>query len=98
MQMYKNSGWWSYFWSWLTGFLASLSAQDIIFGIGAVFTGIFTVLTYLSNDRKNKAIAAEFKRRSDMLKSYIKNRENINNADAPQVVQEMNDVLEKVEK
>jgi hypothetical protein len=94
----SNAGWWSYFWSWITGFLVSLSAQDIIFGIGAVFTGIFTVLTYLSNDRKNQAIASEGKRRTDILQAYIKNRENINNADAPKVAKEMNEVLERFEK
>jgi len=55
-----NNGGWSYFWSWVTGALATLSLQDIVFAGGAAVTAIFTYLTYRSNDRRNKAsIAAE---------------------------------------
>ncbi|EHD22065.1 MULTISPECIES: hypothetical protein [Brenneria] len=62
----------SYFWSWMTGFLTTLSTQDVIFAIGAVFTAIFTVLTYLSNSRKNKAIAAEARRQTEILLAGVK--------------------------
>lgn len=57
----------SYFWGWLTGVLAALSLQDIIFAAGAVFTAIFTVYTYRSNDRKNKALASEARRQTEIL-------------------------------
>ncbi|WP_052038253.1 hypothetical protein [Pectobacterium odoriferum] len=57
----------TYFWSWATGALTALSLQDMIFALGAIFTAIFTVYTYLSNDRKNKALAAEARRQTEIL-------------------------------
>jgi hypothetical protein len=57
----------TYFWSWATGALTALSLQDMIFALGAIFTAIFTVYTYRSNDRKNKALAAEARRQTEIL-------------------------------
>ncbi|MBA5203097.1 hypothetical protein H2Y57_05270 [Pectobacterium aroidearum] len=73
MMMASNSPG-SYFWSWLTGILTALSAQDIMFGIGAIFTAVFTVLTYLSNSRKNAALATEARRQTEILLTGVKEK------------------------
>ncbi len=65
----------SYFWGWLTGVLAALSLQDIIFAAGAMFTAIFTVCTYLSNDKKNKAIAEANRRQTEILARLVDNQQ-----------------------
>lgn len=81
----------SYFWSWLTGVLAALSLQDIIFAAGAVFTAIFTVYTYLSNDRKNKALASEARRQTDILEQMADGKHNVD----PDVLVEIISHLQK---
>lgn len=65
----------SYFWGWMTGILSTLSFQDIIFAVGALFTAIITVLTYVSNARKNQALAAAERERNQIIKNWVESQE-----------------------
>ncbi|AYC20055.1 hypothetical protein DZA65_03180 [Dickeya dianthicola] len=69
--MNSNNGGWSYFWGWVTGLLSTLSFQDIIFAAGALFTAVITVLTYLSNARKNQALAAAEIERNRIIGEWV---------------------------
>ena len=63
--MNTSNGFWSYFWSGLTGFFAMLTLQDVLFALGFAITATFTWLTYRSNDRKNKAAIEEDRKRTE---------------------------------
>ncbi|MEI3775518.1 hypothetical protein [Pectobacterium brasiliense] len=67
----------TYFWSWATGAPTALSLQDMIFALGAIFTAVFTVYTCISNDRKNKALAAEARRQTDILEQMAEGTREI---------------------
>ncbi|TYL43902.1 hypothetical protein [Dickeya sp. ws52] len=67
----NNGGFWSYFWGWMTGLLSTLSFQDVIFAAGALFTAVITVLTYLSNARKNAALAAAEIERNRIIGDWV---------------------------
>lgn len=67
--MNTNNGFWSYFWSAITGFFAMLTLQDVLFALGAVVTALFTWLTYCSNNRRNLAVIEEERKRTDILKA-----------------------------
>lgn len=69
-----------YVWAGLTGLLASLTPQDIMFGLGALVTAVLGLLTYLSNDRRNKRIAEAAEKRNEILRQYMNKHEG----DAPQ--------------
>lgn len=66
-----GGGFGGYVWSGLTGILTVLTPQDVIFALGAVVTAILGILTYLSNDRRNKRIAAAEEARNEILKRYL---------------------------
>ncbi|WP_050568405.1 hypothetical protein [Dickeya chrysanthemi] len=78
---YNNTSFWSYFWGWMTGILSTLSFQDIIFAVGALFTAIITVLTYVSNARKNQALAAAERERNQIIKNWVESQNG--KADTP---------------
>lgn len=63
-----------YVWAGLTGIFASLTPQDIMFGLGALITALLGLLTYISNDRRNKRIAAAAEARNAILQRYIDTR------------------------
>lgn len=67
--MNTQNGFWSYFWSSITGFMTMLTLQDVLFAFGAVVSALFAWLTYRSNDRKNKAAIEEDRKRTDILKA-----------------------------
>lgn len=71
MRMNTNNGFWSYFWTTLTGFFTMLTLQDVLFAGGAVITALFTWLTYRSNNRRNQvAIEEERKRTKIVAEAY----------------------------
>lgn len=72
-----SGGLWGYVWMVLTGFFTGLTPQDVMFGLGALITAVLGLLTYISNDRRNKRIAAAAEARNDILKRYVANREGL---------------------
>ncbi|WP_285130193.1 hypothetical protein [Leclercia adecarboxylata] len=62
--MNTQNGFWSYFWSAITGFFAMLTLQDVLFALGFLITGIFTWLTYRSNNRRNLTAEEEERKRT----------------------------------
>ena len=73
----EAGGMWGYVWAGLTGLFATLTPQDIMFGLGALVTAILGLLTYISNDRRNKRIAAAAEARNEILKRYVADRDGI---------------------
>lgn len=69
LRMNTSNGFWSYFWSAITGFFAMLTLQDVLFAAGAVVTAYFTWLTYRSNNRRNKTIEEEERKRTAILQA-----------------------------
>lgn len=69
MRMNTNNGFWSYFWTTLTGFFTMLTLQDVLFAGGAVVTALFTWLTYRSNNRRNAAVIEEERKRTEIIKA-----------------------------
>lgn len=70
-----GGGFGGYVWGALTGFFTALSAQDVMFGLGALVTALLGLLTYISNDRRNKRIAAAAEARNVILQRYIDTRQ-----------------------
>ncbi len=68
-RMNTNNGFWSYFWTSLTGFFTMLTLQDVLFAGGAVVTALFTWLTYRSNNRRNNAVIDEERKRTEIIKA-----------------------------
>ncbi len=68
-----SGGFGGYIWAGLTGILATLTPQDIMFGLGALVTAVLGLLTYLSNDQRNKRIAAAEEARVELLRIYFNN-------------------------
>jgi hypothetical protein len=83
-----------YVWAVLTGLMASLTPQDIMFGLGALVTAILGLLTYLSNDRRNKRIAAAEEARNEILKRYFANHDSEN---LPARDRETLDVIQEID-
>ena len=67
MRMNNSNGFWSYFWSAITGFFTMLTLQDVLFALGSVVAALFTWLTYRSNNRRNLAVVEEEKKRTEIL-------------------------------
>lgn len=73
MRMNNSNGFWSYFWSAITGFFTMLTLQDVLFAIGSVVAALFTWLTYRSNNRRNLAVIEEERKRTEIIsKAYAK--------------------------
>lgn len=82
-----------YVWAGLTGILATLTPQDIMFGLGALVTAILGLLTYISNDRRNRRIAAAEEARVELLKTYV----NRHAEDPPARSREVLDAIQEIE-
>lgn len=93
LRMNTNNGFWSYFWSGLTGFFAMLTLQDVLFALGFVITAIFTWLTYRSNDRKNKAAIEEDRKRTEILKAAYARGDVTNISDGAKIVKDIDQEL-----
>ena len=68
MRMNTNNGFWSYFWSAITGFFTMLTLQDVLFAAGSVVAALFTWLTYRSNNRRNQATIEEERKRTEIMR------------------------------
>ncbi len=93
LRMNTNNGFWSYFWSGLTGFFAMLTLQDVLFALGFVITAIFTWLTYRSNDRKNKAAIEEDRKRTEILKAAYARGDVTNISEGAKIVKDIDTEL-----
>ena len=89
IRMNTQNGFWSYFWSTITGFLTMLTLQDVLFAAGAVVSALFAWLTYRSNDRKNKAAIEEDRKRTEILKAAYARGDVSNIAEAAKVAKEI---------
>lgn len=92
--MNTSNGFWSYFWSGLTGFFAMLTLQDVLFALGFAITATFTWLTYRSNDRKNKAAIEEDRKRTDILKAAYARGDVSNIPEAVKIVESIDSQLQ----
>jgi len=97
LRMNTSNGFWSYFWSGLTGFFAMLTLQDVLFALGFAITAIFTWLTYRSNDRKNKAAIEEDRKRTDILKAAYARGDVSNITEGAKIVQSIETELQDTE-
>lgn len=97
-RMNTSNGFWSYFWSAITGFLSMLTLQDTLFALGAVVTALFTWLTYRSNNRRNLAVIEEERKRTDILKTAYA-RGGVNSIpEAAKIVQDIDAVMQPQDK
>lgn len=96
-RMNTSNGFWSYFWSGVTGFFAMLTLQDVLFALGFVITGVFTYLTYRSNDRKNKAAIEEDRKRTEILKAAYARGDVSNISEAVKVTKEIDAAIQPQE-
>lgn len=92
--MNTQNGFWSYFWSTITGFLTMLTLQDVLFASGAVVSALFAWLTYRSNDRKNKAAIEEYRKRTDILKAEYARGDVSNIPEAVKIVESIDAQLQ----
>lgn len=92
--MNTQNGFWSYFWSTITGFLTMLTLQDVLFASGAVVSALFAWLTYRSNDRKNKAAIEEDRKRTDILKAAYARGDVSNIPEAVKIVESIDAQLQ----
>lgn len=88
-----SGGFGGYIWAGLTGILATLTPQDIMFGLGALVTAILGLLTYLSNDRRNQRIAAAEEARVELLRTYV----NAHSHDLPARSRETLDAIQEID-
>jgi uncharacterized membrane protein len=95
--MNTSNGFWSYFWSSITGFLTMLTLQDVLFAFGAVVSALFAWLTYRSNDRKNKAAIEEDRKRTEILKTAYARGDVSNIPEAVKVTQEIDAAIQPME-
>jgi len=96
-RMNTNNGFWSYFWSSITGFLTMLTLQDVLFAFGAVVSALFAWLTYRSNDRKNKAAIEEDRKRTEILKAAYARGDVSNISEAVKVTKEIDAAIQPQE-
>ena len=96
-RMNTSNGYWSYFWSGVTGFFAMLTLQDVLFALGFIITGIFTWLTYRSNDRKNKAAIEEDRKRTEILKAAYARGDVSNIPEAAKITKEIDAAIQPQE-
>lgn len=64
-----------YVFSALTLMFSMLTPQDIIIGFGALGSLFLGILTYISNDRRNKRIAAAEEQRNEIIRRYFAKHE-----------------------
>lgn len=93
-RMNTQNGFWSYFWSSITGFMTMLTLQDVLFAFGAVVSALFAWLTYRSNDRKNKAAIEEDRKRTDILKAAYARGDVANITEAAAIVKSIDAELQ----
>ncbi|EIH9537410.1 hypothetical protein [Escherichia coli] len=98
LRMNTQNGFWSYFWSAITGFFAMLTLQDVLFALGAIVTALFTWLTYRSNNKRNLAVIAEERKRTDILKTAYARGDVNSIPEAAKIVQDINAVMQPQEK
>ncbi|EIH0466444.1 hypothetical protein DDM29_000114 [Escherichia coli] len=96
-RMNTSNGYWSYFWSGVTGFFAMLTLQDVLFALGFIITGVFTWLTYRSNDRKNKAAIEEDRKRTEILKAAYARGDVSNIPEAAKITKEIDAAIQPQE-
>ncbi|MBD9645148.1 hypothetical protein IB231_16110 [Pantoea sp. PNT02] len=89
VRMNTNNGFWSYFWSVITGICATLTLQDVLFAGGFIVSGFFAWLTYRSNDRKNKAAIEEDRKRTEILKLAVASSDAVNIPEAARIVKDI---------
>ena len=97
LRMNTRNGYWSYFWSGVKGFFAMLTLQDVLFALGLIITGVFTWLTYRSNDRKNKAAIEEDRKRTEILKAAYARGDVSNISEAVKVTKEIDAAIQPQE-
>lgn len=93
-RMNQNNGLWSYFWSVVTGVLATLTLQDVLFAAGFVVSGYFAWRTFRSNDRRNKAAIEEDRKRTEILKLAVASSDSVNIPEAARIVKDIDAALE----
>ncbi|MDK9365349.1 MULTISPECIES: SHOCT domain-containing protein [Lelliottia] len=93
-RMNTQNGFWSYFWSSITGFMTMLTLQDVLFAFGAVVSALFAWLTYRSNDRKNKAAIEEDRKRTDILKAAYARGDVSNITEGAKIVRDIETELQ----
>lgn len=96
-RMNTQNGFTSYFWSSITGFMAMLTLQDVLFAFGAVVSALFAWLTYRSNDRKNKAAIEEDRKRTEILKTAYARGDVSNISEAVKVTKEIDAAIQPQE-
>ncbi|EOW6409475.1 hypothetical protein ACOZWD_002496 [Cronobacter sakazakii] len=62
----------TYGWSVLLGFFAVLSLQDYVFILGAALSAFFTIKTYYARRQAQQARLAEERKRTALLRQYLK--------------------------
>ncbi|EPS2706388.1 hypothetical protein ACTEV4_000240 [Cronobacter turicensis] len=62
----------TYGWSVLLGFFSVLSLQDYVFTLGAALSAFFTIKTYNARRRAQQARLAEERKRTALLRQYLK--------------------------
>lgn len=97
LRMNTSNGFWSYFWSGITGFLTMLTLQDVLFAAGAVVTALFTWLTYRSNNRRNMAMVEEEHKRTEILKAAYARGDVSNLPEAVKVTKEIDAAIQTQE-
>ncbi|CAM8038628.1 hypothetical protein K9O81_23650 [Leclercia adecarboxylata] len=98
LRMNTQNGFWSYFWSAITGFFAMLTLQDVLFALGFLITGIFTWLTYRSNNRRNLTAEEEERKRTKILEAAYARGDVSNIPEAAKVVSDIEAVMQPQEK
>lgn len=88
-----GGGFGGYVWAGLTAILSSLTPQDVMFGLGALVTAVLGLLTYISNDRRNRRIAAAEEARVELIKNYF----NRHAEDTPARSRETLDAIQEIE-
>jgi uncharacterized membrane protein len=74
-----------------------LTLQDVLFALGFIITGVFTWLTYRSNDRKNKAAIEEDRKRTEILKAAYARGDVSNIPEAAKITKEIDAAIQPQE-
>ncbi|MGX7395725.1 hypothetical protein ACWOQQ_00170 [Enterobacter sp. ESY66] len=93
-RMNTQNGFWSYFWSTITGFMTMLTLQDVLFAFGALVSALFAWLTYRSNDRKNKAAIEEDRKRTEIIKAAYARGDIANIKEAAKIYESVEEQLQ----
>ncbi|AKP34884.1 hypothetical protein [Yersinia aleksiciae] len=63
-----------YWWTGTLALFSALSLQDYIFILGTIISIVFTIKTYYVNLREKDAIIKEEQRRTEILRSFLRNK------------------------